>query len=131
MPKKLAKKVVKQTFELPSDVTKEAARQAGVIPRHEEEPELTKEQLEEKRKKERAESMKGAAQIEAELAEMVRKREKERRMRRKAQEKREKKEPVKPLVQPTSKPKRGSWLARHPRLSRLLGTKERGKVRVG
>lgn len=104
MPKKLAKKFVKQTFELPGGVTRKAAEQAGVVPSREERPEMREEELEEKRKKDEAMSRKLKVQLEAELKQEVEKGKAARAQAQQAEELKKKEEvPEEPLKEPETK----------------------------
>lgn len=108
MPKKLAKKIVKQTFELPSQITKTAAEQVGMIPKKEEEKlKLTEQELKKKEKEERAQSMMKAAQIEAELLRLRQKRKEEELLRRERKPEEKEEESKKPLVEPQPKRPQG------------------------
>jgi len=123
MPKKLAKKFVKQTFELPGEVTREAVKQVGVIPAREKEPELADEELEEKRKKDEAMKRKRLTEIEAEIKQVVEKKEAVKAQTRQEEElekKEKKKKEKEPLIQPKSKKSRRFTLGLKRKLERVL-----------
>lgn len=110
MAKKLVRKVVRDTFEVPGEIVKTAAEQVGVIPqKKEEEPELSEEELEERRKKDEAIRKKRLAEIEEEIKHEVEKRKAIKVQSQQAEEAEKKKrvEEIKPLEEPKAKRPRG------------------------
>jgi hypothetical protein len=105
---KTAKKVVRDIFEAPAEIGREAARQMGILPRKEdlERERKEKEVLKKRAQEERTTSLQMAREIEREIKEMVKKRQQEKAKRKLSFEEPEKKSP-KPLAEPKTKKPRG------------------------
>lgn len=106
MPKKLVKKIVVETIKEPAKVVEKAAEQTGVILPRETGPELSQEELAEKKRKDEAFTRRQSAKLDRELKEITEEKKAARIQAQRAEELRKEEEniPTKQLIQP--KPKR-------------------------